>query len=178
MDPIDINLQTIPPDHRSGYVALIGKPNVGKSTLLNALLGRKLSIVTPKAQTTRHRVLGIYSDEAMQIIFLDTPGIITPRYKLQEVMMRAVSGAVADADLLVMHLVIPEDAGATARRLHALPSMIGRIARETNARRLVLSHFMSRSLRDLNENVALVEDAYDGPIVLAEDLLCIALAKR
>lgn len=84
----------------------------------------------------------------------------------------------ADADLLVMHLVIPEDAGATARRLHAPPSAIGRVAQAADARRLVLSHFMSRSLRDLDENVALVEDAYDGLIVLAEDLLCIALAKR
>ncbi len=96
-----LDLHNIPQDHRSGYVALVGKPNVGKSTLLNALLGHKLSIVTPKAQTTRHRVLGIFSDEAMQIIFLDTPGIIRPRYKLQEAMMHAVSGAVADADLLV-----------------------------------------------------------------------------
>ena len=101
MEPPPINLDAIPQDHRSGYVTLMGKPNVGKSTLLNALLGRKLSIVTPKAQTTRHRVLGIYSDETMQIIFLDTPGIIKPRYKLQEAMMHAVSGAVADADLLV-----------------------------------------------------------------------------
>lgn len=101
MEPNPLNLDAIPPDHRSGYVALVGKPNVGKSTLLNALLGRKLSIVTPKAQTTRHRILGIYSDDATQIIFLDTPGIIQPRYKLQEVMMHAVSDAVADADLLV-----------------------------------------------------------------------------
>ncbi len=101
MESLPINLDAIPNDHRSGYVALVGKPNVGKSTLLNALLGQKLSIVTPKAQTTRHRVLGIFSDEAMQIIFLDTPGIIRPRYKLQEAMMHAVSGAVADADLLV-----------------------------------------------------------------------------
>ncbi|MDX1487581.1 MAG: GTPase Era [Acidiferrobacterales bacterium] len=92
---------TIPADYRSGYVALIGKPNVGKSTLLNALLGRKLSIVTHKPQTTRHRVLGILSTEAHQIIFLDTPGIIKPRYKMQESMMHDVHDAIADADLLV-----------------------------------------------------------------------------
>ena len=96
-----INLEDVPADHRSGYVALVGKPNVGKSTLLNALLGRKLAIVTPKPQTTRHRILGILSDEKYQIVFLDTPGIIKPRYKLQEAMMHNVSGAIQDADLLL-----------------------------------------------------------------------------
>ncbi len=85
--------------HRSGYVAIVGKPNAGKSTLLNALLGQKLSIVTAKPQTTRHRVLGILSDEDHQIIFLDTPGVIKPRYGLQESMMRSVRRAVVDADL-------------------------------------------------------------------------------
>ena len=88
-------------EHRSGYVTLIGKPNVGKSTLLNALLRRKLSIVTAKAQTTRHRVLGILTDETSQIVFLDTPGTIKPRYRLHDAMMRALSAAVADADLLL-----------------------------------------------------------------------------
>src|SRR5690606_40784348 len=87
--------------HRSGYVALIGKPNVGKSTLMNAFMGRKLSIVTRKPQTTRHRVLGILSDEHFQAIFLDTPGIIKPRYRLHESMMRAVGNAIADADVQV-----------------------------------------------------------------------------
>lgn len=91
----------IPEGHRSGYVALIGKPNVGKSTLMNALIGRKLSIVTRKPQTTRHRVLGILSTEEMQIIFLDTPGIIKPRYRLHESMMHNVVDAVADADILL-----------------------------------------------------------------------------
>ena len=87
--------------HRSGYIALIGRPNVGKSTLMNALIGRKLSIVTRKPQTTRHRVLGIHSSGDHQVIFLDTPGIIEPRYGLQEAMMHTVEGAVRDADLLV-----------------------------------------------------------------------------
>ena len=90
-----------PDGHRSGYIALVGKPNVGKSTLMNALVGRKLSIVTRKPQTTRQRVLGILSAEEYQIIFLDTPGIIEPRYRLHESMMHDVRDAIADADLLV-----------------------------------------------------------------------------
>ena len=96
-----IDLRSVPEGYRSGYVALVGKPNVGKSTLMNALVGRKLSIVTAKPQTTRHRILGILSSEAHQIIFLDTPGIIEPRYKLQSAMMHSVQDAVAEADVVV-----------------------------------------------------------------------------
>ncbi len=101
MDSTPLLPEDVPEGHRSGYVALIGKPNVGKSTLMNALVGRKLSIVTHKPQTTRHRVLGILSSDAFQVIFLDTPGIIKPRYRLHESMMHNVKDAVADADLLV-----------------------------------------------------------------------------
>jgi GTP-binding protein Era len=101
MEGLPITPEQIPDGHRSGYVALIGKPNVGKSTLMNALIGRKLSIVTRKPQTTRYRVLGILSEENYQIIFLDTPGIIKPRYRLHESMMHNVEDAVADADLLL-----------------------------------------------------------------------------
>lgn len=91
----------VPEGHRSGYVAIIGKPNVGKSTLMNALVGRKLSIVTYKPQTTRNRVLGILSGDDYQVIFLDTPGIIEPRYRLHEAMMHDVRDAIAEADLLL-----------------------------------------------------------------------------
>lgn len=94
-------VDSVPDGHRSGYVALIGKPNVGKSTLMNALVGRKLSIVTRKPQTTRHRVLGILSGETYQVVILDTPGVIEPRYGLHESMMHDVKNAVADADVLV-----------------------------------------------------------------------------
>jgi GTP-binding protein Era len=83
---------------RAGYVALVGLPNVGKSSLLNALIGEKLSIVTPRAQTTRDRVMGIYTTDAGQIIFVDTPGLLQPKYLLQHGMLTAAYSAVADAD--------------------------------------------------------------------------------
>lgn len=87
--------------HKAGFVSIIGKPNVGKSTLMNALVGEKLSIITPKAQTTRHRILGIVNEENYQIVFSDTPGIIKPRYGLQDAMMSFVKGALTDADLIL-----------------------------------------------------------------------------
>lgn len=87
--------------HKAGFVSIIGKPNVGKSTLMNALIGEKLSIITPKAQTTRHRILGIVNEEDYQIVFSDTPGIIKPKYSLQDSMMNFVNGALSDADLIL-----------------------------------------------------------------------------
>ena len=113
-----------PEDFRSGYVALIGKPNVGKSTLLNALLGQKLSIVTPKAQTTRHRILGILTEQDCQIIFLDTPGIMRPSTRLDQSMMRKVKESVSDADLVVFMA----DARAAEPDLHSLESIVHRPA--------------------------------------------------
>lgn len=86
---------------KSGYVAIVGKPNAGKSTLLNSLLDFKLSIVSPKPQTTRKRVLGIYNKENLQIIFLDTPGILKPRYEMQRSMMSYVNNSMSDADVLI-----------------------------------------------------------------------------
>ena len=87
--------------HKSGFVNIIGNPNVGKSTLMNALVGEKLSIITSKAQTTRHRIMGIVSSDDFQIVYSDTPGILKPSYKLQESMMKFVTGAVADADVIL-----------------------------------------------------------------------------
>ena len=87
--------------HKSGFVNIIGNPNVGKSTLMNALVGEKLSIITSKAQTTRHRIMGIVSGEDFQIVYSDTPGILKPGYKLQESMMKFVEGAVQDADVIL-----------------------------------------------------------------------------
>lgn len=95
--------------HKAGYVNILGKPNAGKSTLMNALLGEKLSIITPKAQTTRHRILGIANEEHYQIVFSDTPGIIKPGYKLQEYMMNFVHTALEDADLFILLSEIDDD---------------------------------------------------------------------
>ena len=94
--------------HKSGFVNIIGNPNVGKSTLMNVILGEKISIITNKAQTTRHRILGIYNETDYQIVFSDTPGIIKPVYKLQESMMSSVFSAFQDADVLIYMVEIGE----------------------------------------------------------------------
>ena len=92
-----------------GFVSIFGKPNAGKSTLLNALMGEKLAIVSPKVQTTRHRIKGILTEKDYQIILSDTPGIIEPRYKLHEKMMRAVRNSLEDADLALLLVDIRDD---------------------------------------------------------------------
>lgn len=102
-------------EHRAGYVNIIGRPNVGKSTLMNAMVGEKLSIITSRAQTTRHRIHGILNAPGYQIIFSDTPGILEPGYKLQESMLKAARSALTDADVLIYLTEIgekpdPEDA--------------------------------------------------------------------
>jgi len=95
--------------HKAGFVNIIGRPNVGKSTLMNAFLGEKLSIITPKAQTTRHRILGIANGEGYQVVFSDTPGVLDPGYKLQEYMMRAVKSTLLDADVFIILSDVNED---------------------------------------------------------------------
>jgi len=93
---------------KSGFVTIIGNPNVGKSTLMNKLIGERLSIITSKAQTTRHRILGIVNDENYQIIFSDTPGVIQPNYNLQTSMMKFVRSAFQDADVFLYMVEIGE----------------------------------------------------------------------
>ena len=132
MEPL-LDPHSIPPDHRSGYVAIIGAPNVGKSTLMNHILGRKLSIVTERPSTTRNRVLGIHSDEMSQIVFLDTPGVVRPRYLLHEMMMRDVDRSVADADILLFM------ADATEPPTHDAKSALNRIERSPTPALLVLN---------------------------------------
>ncbi len=95
-------------EHKSGFVNIIGNPNVGKSTLMNAFVGERLSIITSKAQTTRHRILGIVNGEDFQILFSDTPGIIKPAYELQKSMMNFVKSAFEDADILIFMVEIGE----------------------------------------------------------------------
>lgn len=87
--------------HRAGFVNILGNPNVGKSTLMNVLVGQKLSVATAKAQTTRHRIMGILNGEDYQIVYSDTPGILNPKYKLQSAMMRSVESALDDADMIL-----------------------------------------------------------------------------
>jgi GTPase len=94
---------------KTGFVSIFGKPNAGKSTLLNAIMGEKLAIVSPKVQTTRHRIKGIVTEKEYQVIFSDTPGIIEPKYKLHEKMMDAVKAAIEDADVAILLVDINED---------------------------------------------------------------------
>lgn len=109
-DNLDLDLdriedETLGPqegDFKSGFVSILGNPNVGKSTLINALLNETLCIVSPKPQTTRHRILGVLTDKNYQLVFSDTPGMIEPAYKLQEAMMDSVRGAVGDADVILL----------------------------------------------------------------------------
>jgi GTP-binding protein Era len=107
--------------HKSGFVNIIGNPNVGKSTIMNALVGEKLSIITSKAQTTRHRIMGIVSGEDFQIVYSDTPGILKPNYKLQESMMKSIRTALSDADILVYITDVVE-------KMDKNPDMLRRIA--------------------------------------------------
>ena len=115
--------------HRSGFVNIIGNPNVGKSTLMNRLVGERLSIITSKAQTTRHRIMGIVNGDDFQIVYSDTPGILKPNYKLQEKMMKFVRGAITDADVLLYVTDTVEDSDRSAEiiekvRLAGIPTIV------------------------------------------------------
>lgn len=110
-------MEAVSATFRAGYVAIVGEPNVGKSTLLNALLGQKISIVTSKPQTTRQRVLGILSREDAQIVFLDTPGLLQPKYLLHETMVRSAQSALADADVILLLTEVGRGTG--------LPDVVG-----------------------------------------------------
>ncbi len=119
---------------KSGYVAIIGLPNVGKSTLLNALLGQKISITTAKPQTTRKRILGILSDKDYQIIFLDTPGILKPAYLLQEKMIEEIELSIKDADILILIYDVSSESLITESENNELI----RILKENNSKPKIL----------------------------------------
>ena len=101
--------------HKAGFVSIIGRPNVGKSTLINSLMKEKLSIITSKAQTTRHRIRGIINEDNYQIVLSDTPGILDPSYKLQEAMMKFIKETLIDSDFLV---IVEEAVSYTHLRAH------------------------------------------------------------
>jgi len=107
-------------EHRSGFVNILGNPNVGKSTLMNVLVGEKLSVTTPKAQTTRHRIMGILTGEGYQIVYSDTPGILNPKYKLQSAMMKSVESALDDADLILYVTDIVESISKNEENLNRI----------------------------------------------------------
>ncbi|MBR4564873.1 MAG: GTPase Era [Paludibacteraceae bacterium] len=118
--------------HRSGFVNIVGNPNVGKSTLMNALVGERLSIITSKAQTTRHRILGIVNGEDFQMVYSDTPGVLSPNYRLQEKMLEFSRSALVDADVL-LYVTEPQDTIdrnpdfiEKVRRMASSPSLGGR----------------------------------------------------
>ena len=106
--------------HKAGFVNIIGSPNVGKSTLMNVLVGERLSIITSKAQTTRHRIMGIVNGEDFQIVYSDTPGVLQPHYKMQESMMDFVYTAITDADIMLFVTDIYEDIAIEEKVLHKI----------------------------------------------------------
>ena len=110
--------------HKSGFVNIIGNPNVGKSTLMNDLVGERVSIITSKAQTTRHRIMGILNTPEYQIVFSDTPGVLSPKYKLQQSMLDASEGALTDADILLYVTDVVEDPTKNAE-------FLAKVAKET-----------------------------------------------
>lgn len=113
--------------HRSGFVNIVGNPNVGKSTLMNALVGERLSIITSKAQTTRHRIMGIVNGEDFQIVYSDTPGVLKPNYKLQEQMLEFSQGALVDADVLLYVTVVQDTPDKNADFLQKVKKLSAKV---------------------------------------------------
>lgn len=110
-------------EHKAGFINIIGNPNVGKSTLMNALVGEKLSIITSKAQTTRHRIMGIVNGDGFQLVYSDTPGILKPHYKLQNSMLKFVDSALSDADVLLYVTDVVETIGKAGEYLDKVNRM-------------------------------------------------------
>ncbi|MCM1347792.1 MAG: GTPase Era [Firmicutes bacterium] len=135
-------------NHKAGFVNIVGNPNVGKSTLMNDLVGERISIITSKAQTTRHRIMGIVNTPDYQIVFSDTPGVLKPKYKLQESMLDYSEGALTDADILLYVTDVVEDPTKNA-------DFLARVAKETVPVLLVINKIdLLREQSQLEEIVA------------------------
>lgn len=134
-------------EHKAGFVNIVGNPNVGKSTLMNDLVGERVSIITSKAQTTRHRIMGIVNKPEYQIVFSDTPGVLKPKYKLQESMLNFSEGALTDADVLIYVTDVVEDPQKNA-------DYLAKVARETVPVLLVINKI--DLLKNQDELVAIV----------------------
>lgn len=139
--------------HKAGFVSIIGNPNVGKSTLMNAWVGERLSIITPKAQTTRHRILGIINDDNYQIVLSDTPGIITPNYEMQSSMMDFVKTALEDADVLIYMLEVGE------KQLKD-PSLLKKIKALDIPQLVIINKIDTTDEKSLHDSVAYWQDVF------------------
>ena len=141
-------IKIISPDHKAGFVNIVGNPNVGKSTLMNDLVGERISIITSKAQTTRHRIMGIVNTPEYQIVYSDTPGVLKPKYKLQESMLEFSEGALTDADILLYVTDVVEDPEKNKE-------FLDRVAKETVPVLLVINKIdLLKGDNELNELVA------------------------
>lgn len=162
--------------HKSGFVNIVGNPNVGKSTLMNDLVGERVSIITSKAQTTRHRIMGIVNTPQYQIVFSDTPGVLSPKYKLQESMLGFSEGALTDADILLYVTDVVEDPEKNA-------AFIEKVAKEKIPVLLVINKIDLVKSQDELERImdrfkALLPNAEVFPISAKEDFNVSNLMKR
>ena len=140
-------IKYIPEGHKAGFVNIVGNPNVGKSTLMNDLVGERISIITSKAQTTRHRIMGIVNTPDYQIVYSDTPGVLKPKYKLQETMLESSEGALTDADILLYVTDVVEDPEKNK-------DFLDRVAKETVPVLLVINKIdLLKGDNELNELV-------------------------
>ena len=151
-DQTEVETPKIKPDHKAGFVNIVGNPNVGKSTLMNDLVGERLSIITQKAQTTRHRIMGIVNTDDYQIVFSDTPGVLKPKYKLQESMRDFSEGALTDADILIYVTDVVEDPEKNK-------DFLDRVAKETIPVLVVVNKI--DLLKNQHELTALVDKWHD-----------------
>ena len=154
--------------HKAGFVNIVGNPNVGKSTLMNELVGERLSIITAKAQTTRHRIMGIVNADDYQIVFSDTPGVLSPKYKLQESMLEFSQEALVDADILLYVTDVVED--PTKNR-----AFLDRVAANRNFPVLLVINKID--LLKGNDDLERIIDRWKGILPQAEVFPTSALAK-